>query len=397
MGVGLSAFAGARAQPVKMAKSSCPFAHGAGAPQAQPGAGFTLEEELAFLGEAEAPGTAAEQSRRRAHCAQALEAGGPAPLTADELTWAARLAWRNHARCIGRLHWRSLQVRDRREVAEPLRIFDELLAHHERAYNGGAIRSVITVFAPMERAARGPRIWNHQLFGYAGYRAGHGSVLGDPKNAPFTELALALGWHPPKERSAFDLLPLVISGRDGKPEVFTLPPELAREVPLTHPEHPWFSELRLRWYALPMITDMRLHAAGTDYCAAPFNGWYMGTEIGARNLADENRYHQLPAIAARLGLDTSKPRSLWKDRALVELNRAVLHSFAEAGVKMVDHHTASAEFMRFSAREQREGRSVSARWDWIVPPLSPASTEVYHTPMTEEARTPDFHLQPAAF
>lgn len=383
-----------------MAKLSCPLAHGAGLPGPAPAgapAGFTVEEELAFLVEAGAPGTAAERSQRQAHCARALEAGGAAPLTTEELTWAARLAWRNHARCIGRLHWRSLQVRDRRDTTAPLRIFDELLAHHEWGYNGGAIRSVLTVFAPMERAARGPRIWNHQLFGYAGYRAGHGGMLGDPKNARFTELAQALGWSPPKTRSAFDLLPLIISGPDGRPEVFALPPELAREVPLTHPELPWFSELGLRWYALPMITDMRFHAAGTEYCAAPFNGWYMGTEIGARNLADENRYHQLPAIAARLGLDTSKPRSLWKDRALVELNRAVLHSFAEAGVKMVDHHTAAEEFMRFSTREEREGRAVSARWDWIVPPLSPASTRVYHTPMTEETRTPDFHLQPAPF
>lgn len=379
-----------------MAKPSCPFAHGAGAhPPALPA--FTAAEELAFLGEPGAPGSPEERGARQALCARALAAGEPAPLTAAELTWAARLAWRNHARCIGRLHWRSLHVRDRRGIAEPLRIFDELLAHHEWAYNSGAIRPALTVFAPPERTGRGPRIWNHQLFGYAGYRAAHGGVLGDPKNLRFTELALALGWSPPAARTAFDLLPLVISGPDGRPELFALPPELAREVALTHPEHAWFAELGLRWYALPMITDMRLHAAGTDFCAAPFNGWYMGTEIGARNLADETRYHQLPAIAARLGLDTRTPQSLWKDRALVELNRAVLHSFAEAGVKMVDHHTASAEFIRFSAREQRDGRPVSARWDWIVPPLSPATTQVYHTPMTEAARTPDLHPQAAPF
>ena len=32
-------------------------------------------------------------------------------------------------------------------------------------------------------------------------------------------------------------------------------------------------------------------------------------------------------IATKMGLDTKKSSSLWKDRALVEVNIAVLHSF----------------------------------------------------------------------
>ena len=39
---------------------------------------------------------------------------------------------------------------------------------------------------------------------------------------------------------------------------------------------------------------MCLEIGGICYPAAPFNGWYMGTEIGARNLADTDRYDQLP-------------------------------------------------------------------------------------------------------
>ena len=66
---------------------------------------------------------------------------------------------------------------------------------------------------------------------------------------------------------------------------------------------------------------MCLEIGGVCYPAAPFNGWYMGTEIGARNLADHDRYNQLPEIAARMGLDTARDRSLWRDQALVELNR----------------------------------------------------------------------------
>ena len=36
----------------------------------------------------------------------------------------------------------------------------------------------------------------------------------------------------------------------------------------------------MKWYGVPMISDMRLEIGGISYTAAPFNGWYMGTEIG---------------------------------------------------------------------------------------------------------------------
>ena len=36
--------------------------------------------------------------------------------TLEELEFGARVAWRNSSRCIGRLYWKSLKVRDRREV-----------------------------------------------------------------------------------------------------------------------------------------------------------------------------------------------------------------------------------------------------------------------------------------
>lgn len=40
-----------------------------------------------------------------------------------------------------------------------------------------------------------------------------------------------------------------------------------------------------------------------------------------------------------MGLDTSKDQTLWKDKALVELNIAVIHSYHKAGVTLVDHHS----------------------------------------------------------
>src|ERR1700678_169452 len=33
--------------------------------------------------------------------------------TPEELAFAARVAWRNSSRCIGRMYWRTLRVRDR--------------------------------------------------------------------------------------------------------------------------------------------------------------------------------------------------------------------------------------------------------------------------------------------
>lgn len=373
----------------------CPFHNVSGpAPRAAAAATkpFSVDDELGFLAEVYAKHPE-KLGPRREQCRVALGAGRAAPPTTHELTAAARIAWRNHSRCIGRLYWRSLEVRDRRGIVRSDTMFEALAEHLARADNGGQIRSVMTVFAPRDAGTPAPRIWNHQLCGYAGYRDRNGHVRGDPRSVALTEQALALGWEPPKARGAFDLLPWIIQGAGETPRVFALPPGLVREVPLSHPELPWFGQLGLRWYAVPVIADMCFHAAGTDFPAAPFNGWYMGTEIGARNLADEKRYNQLPVIAARMGLDTRQPRSLWQDRALVELNLAVLHSFAAAGVRIVDHHTASREFTRFCAHEKRAGRSVSARWDWIVPPLSPATTEVFHTPMHETANTPDFHYE----
>lgn len=56
----------------------------------------------------------------------------------------------------------------------------------------------------------------------------------------------------------------------------------------------WFGELGLRWYALPAVSNMLLEIGGLEFPAAPFNGWYMSSEIGTRNLCDSQRYNLLP-------------------------------------------------------------------------------------------------------
>jgi nitric-oxide synthase, bacterial len=141
---------------------------------------------------------------------------------------------------------------------------------------------------------------------------------------------------------------------------------------------------------------MRMEIGGVSYSAAPFNGWYMQTEIAARNLVDAHRYDMLPLIARRMGLDMSSERTLWRDRALVELNRAVLYSFDAAGVAMSDHHTESQRFLDHLAREERAGRSCPADWSWIVPPVSGGLTPVYHRYYDEADLSPTFVLDPEA-
>ena len=66
---------------------------------------------------------------------------------------------------------------------------------------------------------------------------------------------------------------------------------------------------------------------GIVYPTAPFNGWYMVTEIGVRNFIDDYRYNLLEKVADAFEFDTLKNNSFNKDRALVELNYAVYHSF----------------------------------------------------------------------
>ena len=136
-----------------------------------------------------------------------------------------------------------------------------------------------------------------------------------------------------------------------------------------------------------MLCDMALEAGGLRYPAAPFNGWYMSSEIGARNLSDVDRYNQLPDIARGLGLNTRSSTNLWRDRALVELNVAVLHSFRAAGVRMVDHHSASDQFMTHIDREETAGSGhVPGDWSWLVPPMSGSTTRVFHRYYAEPER-----------
>jgi nitric-oxide synthase len=368
-----------------------------------PGSGLTVEHTEAVLAEAMAffqqPEVAefTEPERLWEVVSQVLNTGSYWH-TRRELHVGATLAWRNHARCAGRYNWRGLKLVDLRHLKTPEQIAEGCFEHLRVSTNGGRLRSVITVFAPERPGHPGPRIHNPQLIRYAGYPTA-GGVLGDPLHVELTGYAQSRGWR--GAGTAFDVLPLFVSVDDAPAAMFDVPPEAVLEVRLEHPEFDWFAGLGLRWHANPAIANLTLDIGGVRYPAAPFSGWYVSSEIGARNLSDEARYDMLPIIAERMGLPTRRNADLWKDRALIELNRAVLHSYEKAGVYIVDHHTAAAQFITHVDREARAGRQVATDWSWINPPLSASTTPTFHRtfPAPDFSIRPNFvkHPQPPAY
>lgn len=315
--------------------------------------------------------------QRLAQVRAEIEASGIYRHTAAELTFGARVAWRNAPECVGRFYWRLLRVRDMRHVVTTRQFYEALMEHIRLSTNGGKIQLTLTVFAPASADGVGPQVWNSQLARYAGHRLPDGSILGDPATTDFTDVAYALGWTP-AHRTRFDILPLVLQMPYNDPQLFELPHGCVLEVPITHPTNEKIALLNLRWYSHPSISTLALEIGGVTYTAAPFSGWYTGAEIGARNFSDADRYNTLGKVAACFDLDTSSDRTLWKDRALLELNVAVLHSYSQAGVSIIDHHFASRHFVRHEQRECAAGRELPGAWEKLIPAISPSTVPIFH-------------------
>ncbi|MEZ5059821.1 MAG: nitric oxide synthase oxygenase [Saprospiraceae bacterium] len=308
--------------------------------------------------------------------------------TLEELTFGARVAWRNNNRCIGRLFWNTLEVFDHRDIQNLDDAFKALEHHIRYATNNGKIRSAISIFPPLDALGRIPiEIKNSKLIRYAGFEK-DGSVIGDPLEVSFTKKSLEKGWQ--GKTGPFSLLPVILKDKEGVERIFSFKKEDILEVKLKHPDYDWFEKLNLKWFALPVISDMILEIGGILYPTAPFNGWYMLTEIGTRNLADESRYNLLPIIAEKMGLNIKNNKSLWKDRALTELNQAVLYSFQEQKVTITDHHAAAKQFLKFEEMELNAGREVTGDWTWLVPPTAGSTTRLFHKEWKDEIKCPNY-------
>jgi nitric-oxide synthase len=326
---------------------------------------------------------------RVAEVAAEIQATGTYTHTTDELTVGAKLAWYNHTRCVGKLYWRSLTVRDCRDVTTPEGIRDDCFEHQRVVHNGGRIKPTITIFAPDAPGKPAARLRNGQIVAYAGYKQDDGTVLGDGGATAITELAQAAGWDP-DTKTRFDVLPLLIETPDGEVTAHSIPDEIVWEIDIEHPTLPGLSALGLKWYGFPSIAGMGMTIGGITYPTSPFTGWYVAPELSARDFSDEYRYNLLPQIAEAFGIDTSDRRSLWQDRAVIEMTTAVLHSYDRAGMRMDDHYTATEKFHKWTLAEAKRGRIVDADWSWMIPPISASLTPVFHQEYRNEERLPNF-------
>uniref|UniRef100_A0A4W3IBA7 Nitric oxide synthase n=1 Tax=Callorhinchus milii TaxID=7868 RepID=A0A4W3IBA7_CALMI len=277
---------------------------------------------------------------------------GTYQLTTEELFYGAKQAWRNAPRCIGRIQWSNLKLFDARKCNSAQEMFDHICTHLRYASNDGNLRSTITVFPQRTDGKHDFRVWNSQLVRYAGYQLEDGSIIGDPASIEFTKSSARIS--------------SLLSMRD----------------------------LGLRWYALPAVANMLLEVGGLEFPGCPFNGWYMGSEIGVRDFCDIQRYNVLEQVGKKMGLDTRKLSNLWKDQAVVEINIAVLHSFQKRNVTIMDHHTAAESFMKHMQNEFRLRGGCPADWVWIVPPISGSITPVFHQEMLNYILSPFYYYQP---
>ncbi len=150
------------------------------------------EEAIAFIRQF-ARETGLDEAACRARerdVSRALKANGIYFHSADELAFGARLAWRNNARCIGRLGWKSLEVFDCRHTTEPDAIAARMVRHMDAAHGSGKIRASISIFAPATPEHVPATIESAQIVQYAGCIEADGTIIGDRRGIEATRAAV---------------------------------------------------------------------------------------------------------------------------------------------------------------------------------------------------------------
>merc|ERR1711892_718683 len=312
-------------------------------------------------------------------------------LTSDELEWGARMAWRNAPRCPARIVWKKLHVFDKRHIDNTDEMFKATMEHLDFSNNGGNIRPAITLFRQRLPGKTDPRVWNGLITGFAAYEQEDGSIIGDPSTLGVTKFCQKLGWK--GKGGMFDFLPMLFSGADGVPHYYDIPEKYLLRIKIQHPTIEGINSLNLQWFGLPGVSSMMLECGGIQFPAAPFAGWYQGSEVASRDLLDPQRYNLLEPLGMAMGLDMASNTTLWKDEVALELNRAVLISYKKAGVSMVDHFTQADQFIEHLASETKERGGCPADWVWIVPPQSGSLTSTFHQEMVNYHLSPSYEYQ----
>lgn len=254
-----------------------------------------------------------------------------------------------------RISWNTLQVRDARHIENPNKILAEVVEHMKIATGGTNVQSVMTVFRPQRNdEIFGMRFWSSQIVRYAGYVDGEtGKVLGDPANAELTSYLIERElWVPPVERTAFDVLPLVLKlPNNDIPFIYELSNEVVSEVDIEHPDFPALKELGCKWTTVPTITNFMMNLGGIKYSCCPFNGWFVSIEV-VRNLIE--RYDLTLPLANVFGIDHGDKHL--KERVSLELDAAINYSFEKRNITIVDCVTVGKSFMTHCKNERIAGR-----------------------------------------
>lgn len=333
------------------------------------------------------------QEERLKQVFDTIKATGTYEHTEDELAWAARTAWRNSARCVGRSMWKTLAVKDERHLKTPRQIFNKIVEHFRFTHNGGNIIPT-AVILDQRRNDKGPgvRVWNRLILSFAGHTQENGEIVGDPSNVFLTDLAKEMGWKPKGE--AFELLPLIITDGNENTEWFELPEDLKSYViDIKHSSIPAISELGIKWYAIPSVSFMLLEAGGIQYTGAPIAGFYQDTEVSIMDLLATSRYNLLETVGRAMGLDVNINTSYWKSVVGLEFTRAVYESYKNQGVTIVDHFTISERFQSFMKEELELRGGCPADWIWIVPPLSSGVVPTFHQEMLRYTLHPSYEYE----
>uniref|UniRef100_A0A8B9JGX1 Nitric oxide synthase n=1 Tax=Astyanax mexicanus TaxID=7994 RepID=A0A8B9JGX1_ASTMX len=303
-----------------------------------------------------------------------IETSGTYQLKDTELIYGAKHAWRNAARCVGRIQWSKLQVFDARDCTTAHGMFNYICNHIKYATNKGNLRYALEQFIALDFMDLGAFVLQA-----ASYRQPPvGSVLQAASCRQRPTICIQQGWKAPKGR--FDVLPLLLQANGNDPELFEIPDDLVLEVNITHPKFPVKSSGLL----MSLVGVFFLRVVYRGY----FRRWHTckETEMIFRCLETE--------VATMMGLDTRKTSSLWKDQALVEINIAVLYSYQVSKVTIVDHHSATESFIKHMENEYRVRGGCPGDWVWIVPPMSGSITPVFHQEMLNYRLTPSFEYQP---
>jgi hypothetical protein len=90
-------------------------------------------------------------------------------------------------------------------------------------------------------------------------------LLGDKANLAFTDICLGEGWIPPRPKTNFDLLPLIIDMPGHERKLYDIPREEVLEVFIHHPTYRGIADLGYRWVAVPAISSFRINIGGIAF------------------------------------------------------------------------------------------------------------------------------------